>query len=126
MVDIVKRTLNLIRKEVFAMTRKEYIDKYSVGKITNNLNEVRYTTENSIVFNNGRVASIVETNGVKVYSSDGEHLTKMSDKKYSVATCDYNGFFDFEILNKHGGIQGCIYCDTEEEIQAACDIIRSL
>lgn len=109
------------------MTREEYIEKYSVEKVVNDMNETRHTSKNSIVFSNGRVASIVENDGVEVYPPHGKHYTKMlSDKKYSVAACDYNGYFDWEVLNNHGAIEGAIYCDTEEEIQEACDIIRSL
>lgn len=109
------------------MTRKDYIEKYSIKQVTNDMNEIRNTQENSIVFDNGRVASIVKNDGIKVYPPHEKPYTKMlSDKKYSVATCDYNGYFDFETLNKYGAIQGCIYCNTEDEIQAACNIIRNL
>lgn len=40
--------------------------------------------------------------------------------------CDYNGYFDWDILNKYGAIDGCIYCDTELELLIACETIRRL
>lgn len=45
-------------------------------------------------------------------------------KKYSIAACDVDGYFDWNILNDHGGINGCIYCDTEDEILLALHIMR--
>lgn len=38
----------------------------------------------------------------------------------------YKRYFDWEILNKYGAIEGCIYCDTELEILVACETIRRL
>ena len=40
--------------------------------------------------------------------------------------CDYNGCFDWEILDQYGAIEGCIYCDDELEILSACETIRRL
>ena len=48
------------------------------------------------------------------------------NKNYSVAMCDYNGYFDWDILNQFGAIDGCIYCDDELEILIACETIRRL
>lgn len=97
------------------MTRAEYVSTYGVPKVKNSYGEIRHTSSNSIVFKNGWVASIVEN-------------TQYPEKnaKCSVAMCDYNGYFDWSILNKYGADNGCFYCNTEEEIQAACDIIRNL
>lgn len=38
--------------------------------------------------------------------------------------CDYNGYFDWNLLNQYGAIEGCIYCNTELEILIACETIR--
>lgn len=98
------------------MTRAEYVSTYGVPKVKNSYGEIRRTGLNSIVFENGWVASIVDN-------------TQYPEKnaKYSVAMCDYNGYFDWDILKKHGAdSNGCFYCNTEEEIQAACNIIRNL
>ena len=79
------------------------------------------------MFPNEWVASIVKNNGVDVWHPNGEHTKEFkSDKKYSVAMCDYNGCFDWEILDQYGAIEGCIYCDDELEILSACETIRRL
>lgn len=93
---------------------KEYAEKYGLKEVINDYGELRKMQKGSIVFSNGWVASIVKNNGFK------------SNKKYSVAMCDYNGFFDWEILNRYGATGGCIYCDTELEIIIACEVIRNL
>lgn len=95
---------------------KDYREKYGVKEVVNNIGETRKTRENSIIFLNGWVASIVEL-------KDSDPRT---DKKYSVAMCDYNGYFDWSILNQYGANQGCIFCDTELEIIIACETIRRL
>lgn len=106
---------------------KEYSKKYGLKEVVNNYGEHRQTQENSIIFPNGWVASIVENHGVDVWQPDGKHTKEFkSNKKYSVAMCDYNGFFDWEILNRYGATEGCIYCDTELEIIIACEVIRNL
>ena len=106
---------------------KKYSEKFGVKKVANDLGEYRQTSERSIVFPNGWVASIVENNGVDVYHPDGKHTKEYkSNKKYSVAICDYNGFFNWSILNQYGAIDGCLYCDDELEIIMACETIRRL
>lgn len=105
----------------------EYAEKYGVEEVINDMGEHRHTRENSIVFPNGWVASIVNNDGVDVYQADGTHSkVYRSSKKYSVAMCDYNGYFDWNILNQYGAIEGCLYCDTELEILIACETIRRL
>lgn len=94
---------------------KEYSEKHGIPKVVNDMHEVRRTSERSIVFPNGWVASIVDNT---------EHPER--NAKYSVAMCDYNGYFDWKILNNHGAIDGCIYCNTEDEILNACEVIRNL
>ena len=106
---------------------KEYSEKYGLKEVVNDYQEHRHTSERSIVFLNGWVASIVENNGVDRWLPDGRHIKEYkSNKKYSVAMCDYNGYFDWDILNKYGAIDGCIYCDDELEILVACETIRRL
>lgn len=92
-----------------------YADKFGIKEVINDYGEHRHTRENSIVFPNGWVASIVPN----VNHPD-------NDAKYSVAMCDYNGYFDWSILNEYGADNGCFYCNTEEEILNACEIIRKL
>ena len=94
--------------------RQHFLDR-SVEFVINDYGKIRTTKENSIVFRNGWVASIVENT---------EHPEK--NKKYSVAMCDYNGYFDWEILNQYGADNGCFYCDTEEEICKALTVIERL
>ena len=106
---------------------KEYAEKYGVNEVINDMGEHRKTRERSIVFPNGWVASIVCYNGTDVFSSNGTHIKEFkSNKKYSVAMCDYNGYFDWEILNQYGADEGCIYCNTELDIIIACETIRRL
>lgn len=91
---------------------EEYALKFGVHEVVNDYGEHRKTRKNSIVFPNGWVASIV--------------LSTEIDGKYSVAMCDYNGYFDWNILDKYGAKEGCFYCNTELEIIIACETIRRL
>lgn len=94
---------------------KEYGEKYSIPEIINDYGERRKTTENRIIFPNGWAASIVPNLSHKEI-----------DAKYSVAMCDYNGYFDWSRLDKFGAINGCFYCNTELEILMACEVIRRI
>lgn len=94
--------------------RQHFLNR-SVESVVNDYGEIRTTKENSIVFRNGWVASIVKNT---------KHHEK--NKKYSVAMCDYNGHFDWDILNEYGADNGCFYCDTEEEICKALTVIERL
>lgn len=40
--------------------------------------------------------------------------------------CDYDGYFNWDILNAYGADDGCFYCNTDDEIINACEIIRKL
>lgn len=40
--------------------------------------------------------------------------------------CDYNGYFDWSILNGYGADNGELFCNTELEIIIACETIRRL
>jgi hypothetical protein len=81
-------------------------------RVRNDMGELRETRPNSIVFPNGWVASIIEP------------TTKES--KYSVAICDYNGYFNWNILKPFGEDDGTILCNNEEELCRALTIIESL
>lgn len=94
---------------------KEYGEKFGVSEVINIYGEHRKTRERSIVFPNGWVASIVD---------NLEHPEK--NAMYSVAMCDYSGYFDWSILNEYGADEGCFYCNTELEILIACETIRRL
>jgi len=78
--------------------------------IVNSMGEVRETRHSSIVFPNGRVASIV-----------------IEEDNYSIATCDYDGYFNWDILKPFGASKdGVIICKTEDEVCKALAIIESL
>jgi hypothetical protein len=88
---------------------EEYAKKYGIPSVVNNMGETRQTRENSIVFPNGWVASII-----------------LSNEPYSVAMCNYDGYFDWTILNQYGATDGKFICATELEIIIACETIRRL
>lgn len=94
---------------------REYGEKFGLKEVINNMGERRRTREHSIVFPNGWVASIVNNNG---------HPEK--NAKWSVAMCDYDGYFNWNIADEHGADNGCFYCNTELEILIACETIRRL
>lgn len=92
----------------------DYASKYGMESVVNDYGEIRQTYVDGgfgrIIFPNGWCASIIQkNNGV-----------------YSVAPCDYNGWFDWDVLNEYGGHAGCFYCHTEKGAIDACEIIRSL
>lgn len=94
---------------------KEYSQKFGIEEVINDMDERRRTSETSIVFPNGWVASIVKN----LFYPEKE-------AEYSVAMCDYNGYFDWHTLNKYGADNGCFYCNSELEIIIACETIRRL
>lgn len=94
--------------------REEYAEKYGVKEVINDIGEHRRTRKNSVVFPNGWVASIVWNT---------QHPGK---GRYSVAMCDYNGYFDWSILNEYWAEQGRFFCNTDLEIIIACETIRRL
>jgi len=93
------------------MTIQDFVDKGII--VVNNMGEIRRTYERSIVFPNGWVGSIV---------TDGDG--------YSVATCDYDGYFDWNVLRPFGKGKeknnGTIFCKTEDEVCKVLSIIESL
>ncbi|HBY19821.1 MAG TPA: hypothetical protein DEG71_02245 [Clostridiales bacterium] len=92
------------------MTIQDFINKGITVK--NSMGEIRHTSDSSIVFPNGWVASIVKPLDNKA--------------KYSVAICDYNGYFNWNILKPFGESNGTILCNTEEEVCKALMIIEAL
>lgn len=50
----------------------EYSEKYGLKEVVNDYNEHRQTKENSIVFSNGWVASIIKNDGIDVYHPNGK------------------------------------------------------
>ena len=91
----------------------EYINKYGLGRVEDDYGNYVYTTSNHIVFPNFACASII---------------TKKDDEGnidcYSVAMCDWNGYFDWNIMNEYGANDGCFYCKDENDVIEACEIIR--
>lgn len=94
---------------------QEYSEKYGIPEVIDAFNEYVQTNKHHIVFPNGWIASIVPNLSHKEI-----------DAKYSVAMCNYEGFFDWEILNQFGATEGCFYCNTDLEILIACETIRRL
>lgn len=96
------------------MTREDFMER-ALPRVKTCYSSWRDTSRNSIIFKNGWVASIVKNQS---------HPEK--NAKYSVAMCDYNGYFDWSILNKYGADEGCFYCNTEDEICNALAIIEGI
>lgn len=98
---------------------KEYINKYAIDSIVNDYEELRCSSiSNSscrVIFPNGYYAHIVYNNS-----------QPKKNAAYSVAVSDYNGWFDWGILKNFGYDDGRVYCNTEEEIIDACELIRNV
>jgi len=94
------------------MTIQDFVNKgisviNNMGELRTVRNEPKYT---SIPFPNGWVASVIH-----------------EDEGYSVATCDYNGYFNWNILNDFGANDdGKFNCKTEDEVCKALAIIENL
>ena len=89
------------------MKIQDFVDKGIT--VRNDMGEIRRTRDSSIVFPNGWVASIIK-----------------KDKEYSVAVCDYNGYFDWNVLKSFGESNGTIICNTEDKVCKALTIIENL
>ena len=89
------------------MTRQDFINKGI--RVINDMGELRIPSKASIPFPNGWVASIVTV-----------------DNGISVAVCDYEGYFNWNILNSFGGNNGKFFCNNEDEVCKALAIIESL
>jgi hypothetical protein len=93
-------------------TIKDYVSE-GIPCVINSMGRCRRTQDNSIVFGNGWVGSIVE-------SID-------SPEKYSVAVCDYNGYFNWRLLGEHFKTDdGTVICDTEEQVCEVLEYIKNL
>lgn len=98
------------------MLIQDYVAK-GLTSVRNDMGEIRTTNVDdgyiSIIFPNGWVSSIV--------------IDPQTEKaKYSVAVCDYEGYFDWNVLRPFGTDKGTILCNSEEEVCKALDIIISL
>jgi len=90
----------------------DYVSE-GIPEVINDLGEHRRTRPGSIVFSNGWVASIV-------------HPDEAPDL-YSVAICDYNGYFDWSILGKFFATDnGAVICNTEEQVCGVLEHIKNL
>ena len=81
-----------------------------LNDVTNDHGEVRNSRKTSIVFPNKYVASIlVLSNG------------------YSVAACDWNGYFWWEVFDKEiRSEEGGCFCKNEDEVCVAIEKIAGL
>ena len=100
----------------------EYIAKFALREVINSMDERRVTDKESIIFPNGYVASIC-------YNSKNINAKK-DDTSCTVATCDYDGYFNWDILNQFGNDQyvssGIFHCKTELDLLIALESIRRL
>lgn len=94
-----------------------------LNNVINGMGEIRNTTNSSIVFPNGWVAIILDKN-TKPYLKQ--------TKRYSVAVCDYEGYFNWDILIPFGAQKevkegyGCFATDDEDEVCRILSIIENL
>ena len=92
--------------------------------VMNNMGELRTTKENSICFPNGWVASIID------YNKFDNNSRPERKKRFSVAVCDYDGYFNWEILipfgagKEYGNGYGVFLTDDEEEVCKILSIIE--
>lgn len=93
----------------------EYRKHYGIDHVVNDYGETRFSSNGNIIFDNWKCASI---------ACNMSHPEK--NAMYSVAACDWNGWFDWDLLNQYGAVNGCFYCNTEDEIISACEVIRNL
>lgn len=108
---------------IFIMTIKE-IAMQGIKSVHNDMGEIRHTRYNeknntaSIIFPNGLVASVIRDK---------------DPTKWSVAVCDYDGYFDWNVLKPFGTEKakdhdkeydtGCVVCDTEQKV---CEVLAGI
>lgn len=93
-------------------TIKDY-EAEGVPYVINSMGEKRTTREGSIIFSNGWVASVVNPTD--------------NPEQHSVATCDYNGYFDWEILSRYFITDhGTVICNNEKEVCVVLECIKNL
>jgi len=80
------------------MSIQDFVNKNNITILTS-MGEERKTTDNFIIFPNGWIASIVK-----------------KENGYTIAVCDYDIYFDWNILKHLGGEKGVIFCETEDEV----------
>ena len=91
------------------MKIQDYVNK-GLNGIVHQMGKIRNTEQSqygcSIVFPNGYVASIIN-----------------KEFYYSVAVCDYEGYFNWHILDKFNENEksGAVICYTEDEV---CNVLR--
>jgi len=96
------------------MKIQDYVNK-GLNGIVNQMGEIRNTEQSqygySIVFPNGYVASIIN-----------------KEFYYSIAVCDYEGYFNCKILDKFNESDegGAVYCYTEDEVCNVLEFIEGL
>ena len=91
---------------------KDYVAE-GVPFVINSMGERRTTRYGSIIFPNGWVASITRP--------------REDIDKYSVAVCNYDGYFDWDILGKFFGTKkGAVICGTEEDVCMVLECIKNL
>jgi len=80
-------------------------------RVINDMGELRIPSKSSIPFPNGMGGGSIVT----------------LDEGYSVAVCDYEGYFNWDILKPYGASEkGTIICKTEDEVCKALSIIELL
>lgn len=90
-------------------TWNEFVEN-GLRNVENEYGEIRNTRKNSIVFPNGYIGSILEV-----------------PEGYSVAVCDWQGYFEWDIFedskwDKYGGV--C--CETEKELCECLAFVEAL
>lgn len=91
---------------------KDYV-KSGVPMVRNNMGEKRYTRDESIIFPNGWVASVIRP--------------FCDPETYSVAVCNYDGYFDWDILSSEFETdRGSVTCNTEDEVCKVLEFIKRL
>lgn len=95
------------------MSKLDKLKAIAIPKVINEYGEVRRSNDHSLVFSNGYVASIVHPQD--------------NSAKYSVAICDYAGYFWWNTLNQFPrNVYGAILCDTEDEVADVVEYIAAL
>lgn len=102
--DFVERGLNGVVNDYGETLHTVYDDSYRT----------------SIVFSNGYKASIIN-----------KGIDKDLNTIYSVAVCDWNGYFDWEVLQRFGAEKGkenhgCVITTDEDEICRVLTVIEAL
>lgn len=99
---------------------ESYANTHGIATIVNGYGELH----SSYIHHNG-TGRIYFSNGW--YASIARNMSRPDkNARYSIAVSDYDGFFDWNVLDEYGADDGHFYCNTEEEIIKACEVIRKL